>query len=88
MAKFISQMMFQRYYVNSLAKGIGYSEVVRGDYRLFYQMVEKIEAVTQADIIRVANKYFTKDNVRVIYFEPKEGIFLAGLAGFIKSIFY
>ena len=86
--RLFSQMMFQRYYVDSLARGIGYSEVVRGDYRLFYQMVEKIEAVTQADIIRVANKYFTKDNVRVIYFEPKEGIFLAGLAGFIKSIFY
>jgi zinc protease len=83
-----SQMMFQRYYVDPLARGIGYSEVVRGDYRLFYQMAEKIEAVTQANIIRVANKYFTKDNVRVIYFEPKEGIFLAGLAGFIKSIFY
>lgn len=82
-----SQMMFQRYHVNSLARGIGYSEVVRGNYRLFYQMAEKIEAVTQGDIIRVANKYFTKDNIRVIYFEPKEGIFLAGLAGFIKSIF-
>ena len=83
-----SQMMFQRYYVNSLAGGIGYCEVVRGDYRLFHQMPEKIEAVTQADIIRVANKYFTEDNIRVIYLEPKEGIFLAGLAGFIKSIFY
>lgn len=83
-----SQMIFQRYYVDSLAGGIGHFEVVRGDYRLFYQMAEEIEAVTQADIIRVANKYFTKDNIRVMQFEPEEGIFLADIVGLFKSIFY
>ena len=81
------QMVSQRYHVNSLAGSIGHSEVVRGDYSLYYQMAEKIEAITQADIIRVANKYFTKDNIRVMYFEPKEGVFLADVAGLIKSIF-
>lgn len=81
------QMIAQRYHVNSLARSIGYYEVVRGDYSLYYKMPEKINAVTQADIIRVANKYFTDDNIRVMHFRPKEGIFLADIVGLFKSIF-
>jgi predicted Zn-dependent peptidase len=79
--------MFERYYVNDLASTIGYSEVVRGDYHLFYKQDEEIENVTQQDVIRAANKYFKKENVKRIYFEPRNGIFLAGVAGLIKSIF-
>ncbi len=82
-----SKKVFERYYADELASSIGYSEVVRGDYKFFYKIDEEIESVTQADIIRVANRYFNKDNMKVVYFEPKEKKFLAGLAGFIKSIF-
>lgn len=82
-----SKKVFERYYAEELASSIGYLEVVGGDYKLFYKVDQEIESVTQADIIRVANRYFNKDNMKVIYFEPKERKFLAGLAGFIKSIF-
>jgi zinc protease len=79
--------MFEKYYANELASTIGYSEVVRGDYNFFYKQDQEIENVTQQDVIRAANKYFKKENVKRVYFEPRQGIFLAGVAGFIKSIF-
>ncbi|OQA02482.1 MAG: Protease 3 precursor [Planctomycetes bacterium ADurb.Bin401] len=79
--------IFEKYHVNQLASTIGYSEVVRGDYELFYQQDKEIENVTQEDIIRVTNRYFNRDNVRTVYFEPREKNFLASLAGFFKSIF-
>jgi zinc protease len=82
-----SKKVFERYYAEKLASSIGYSEVVRGDYKLFYKVDQEIESVTQADIIRVANRYFNRDNMKIIYFEPKERKFLAGFAEFIKSIF-
>ncbi len=82
-----SEKVFERYYAEKLASSIGYSEVVRGDYKLFYKVDEEIQSVTQADIIRVANRYFNKDNMKIVCFEPKERNFLVGLAGFIKSIF-
>ncbi|MEN6385552.1 MAG: pitrilysin family protein [Phycisphaerales bacterium] len=79
--------LFEKYYVNALASDIGYCEVVRGDYELFYKQDQEIENVTQEDVIRAANRYLTKENVKKLYFEPREGIFLAGVAGFLKSIF-
>ncbi|HBG26560.1 MAG: hypothetical protein A2Y10_02010 [Planctomycetes bacterium GWF2_41_51] len=79
--------LFEKYYVNQLASTIGYSQVVRGDYEYFYKLDKEIENVTQEDIIRVANKYFNKENVEMVYFEPRHKMFLANIAGFFKSLF-
>lgn len=82
-----SQRVFQRYHANHLASEIGYDELIKGDYKEFYKADMEIENVTGADVLRVANKYFSKDNMRVVYFEPKQGMFLANVAGLVKSFF-
>lgn len=82
-----SSVVFQRYNSNQLASDIGYSELIKGDYKRFYEMQHEIENITQQDIIRVANEYLTESNMRVIHFEPKQGMFIANIVGFIKSLF-
>lgn len=82
-----AENIFEKYYAEKLAGSIAYSEVVRGDYELFYQLDQEIENVTQADVIHVANRYFNKDNMKTVYFEPRQKSFLISLAGFFKSIF-
>jgi predicted Zn-dependent peptidase len=79
--------VFEKYHAEQLAGSIGFEEVVRGDYTNFYRLDEEIAKVTQEDVIRVANRYFNKDNVKKIYFEPRHQILLVNLAGLIKSIF-
>jgi len=79
--------VFEKYYVDRLASTIGFSEVVRGDYELFYAMDEEIQSVTQEDVIMAANRYFAKENLRKIYLEPKEPMLLAVMAGLVKMIF-
>ena len=85
--KLRAEDIFEKYYAETLASNIGDSDVVRGDYKLFYETVREIEDVTQADVIRVANRYFNRDEMKIIYFEPRRKVFLAGVAGFLKSIF-
>ncbi|MCD4830476.1 MAG: insulinase family protein [Anaerohalosphaeraceae bacterium] len=82
-----SKMIFQRYHSNRLASGLGYSQLIKGDYKRFYEMQYEIENITQQDIIRVANKYLIESNMRIIHFEPKQQMFIANIVGFIKSIF-
>jgi zinc protease len=78
---------FKKYYAESLAGSIGFEQVIRGDYKHFYMLDEEIENVTRDDVIRVANRYFTRENMKKIYFEPRQPMFLVQLAGFIKSVF-
>lgn len=82
-----SATLFEKYYVNQLASEIGSCAVIRGNYKLFYELDKEIEAVTQQDVIRVANKYFVKDNSKKMYFEPRQQMLLAVIAGICKSIF-
>ncbi|MCP4755001.1 MAG: insulinase family protein [Proteobacteria bacterium] len=78
--------IYQRYHSFDMAFGIGYAEVVKGSYRKYYSMFEEIERINQADVIRVANKYFTNENMKTIYFEPIDGMFLAWWGGLFKSM--
>ena len=79
--------VFQKYHAERLASSIGFEEIVRGDYTNFYRLDEEIATVTQEDVIRVANRYFNKENVKKIYFEPRNQILLVNIAGLLKSIF-
>ncbi|MBU6455022.1 MAG: insulinase family protein [Cyanobacteria bacterium REEB67] len=57
---------------SSLAFMLGEAES-KADWRWLMEYDDKFEAVTQADIMRVAGQYFAKRNRTVGYFLPKEG---------------
>jgi predicted Zn-dependent peptidase len=44
-----------------------------GNWREFLDANNKLQAVTPADVMRVANKYFTKDNRAVATYTRKTG---------------
>ncbi|MGK7344915.1 MAG: M16 family metallopeptidase [Candidatus Nitrospinota bacterium M3_3B_026] len=48
-----------------MARLLTYYQQVTGDWREVLREMERIKAVTPEDIIRVAEKYFTKDNMTV-----------------------
>ena len=68
----ISGKIFSHYSVTQLARQIGSSLIYKGDPRFFDEDIKRFESVTNEDIIRVANTYFTKKNSIVIEFEPKD----------------
>jgi zinc protease len=82
----VSRLIFEQYSANGLATRMAQAEVVNGDYQHMHQILPEIERVTQADIMRVANAYFVEQNLKVVYFKPQEGMFLAGVLGLFKSI--
>jgi len=82
----VSKLIFEQYSANGLATSLGQAEVIRGDYQYVNQVLAEIEAVTQADIMRVAQTYLTEKSLRVVYFKPKKGMFLAGVLGLFKAI--
>jgi zinc protease len=83
-----ADMVFSRYSANETAGRIGESEVLRGGYEKFYELIARVESLTQQDIKHAAEKYFTPENIKTVYFEPEKGMFIAEMAGFFKSIFY
>ena len=82
----VSKLIFEQYSANGLATSMGLAEVVRGDYQHVHRVLADIEAVTQADIMRVARTYFDEQDLRVVYFKPKKGMFLAAVLGLFKAI--
>ena len=62
----VSETIFERFSVNSIASSIGYAEVELGDWNLYEEAIGKYNRVTVDDIHRVLALYFQADNV-VIY---------------------
>lgn len=62
-------MVYSRDSVSDQGRLIGEAEAA-GGYRRLDDIVERTRAVTPADIVRVANRYFSADNRTVAYFEP------------------
>lgn len=85
--QFLADKIFERYSAHSLANNIGFAEVVKGDYSLFHRELEEFRKVTKADILRVANKYFTEENATIIYFQPKKKSLLVWLYSLFKLLF-
>jgi zinc protease len=79
--------VFERYSCDNLAFSIGYAEVIEGDYRLYEREVAEFGRVTKDDVMRVANKYFARENATVVYLQPKQNNPLIWLYGLVKSIF-
>jgi predicted Zn-dependent peptidase len=81
----LADKTFQMYSAWELARSIGAAEVELGDYRLFQREIEEFGKVTKADIVRVANKYFTESNMTVLYLQPKKKNLLIWIYGIFKS---
>ena len=57
--------------VNSQQAALGLSETIAaGDWRLYFVNYDQIKAVTPADLVRVATRYFKASNRTVGYFIP------------------
>ncbi len=67
----LTQMIFLRDSPFGVVSALGESEAV-ADWKLYANLPKMVEAVTAADIRRVANTYFTEDNRTVGWFIPKE----------------
>ncbi len=50
-----------------LAFSVGVGEAVRGDWRTVLTDLERLKAVTPADVSRVAGKYLTEENRTVVW---------------------
>jgi predicted Zn-dependent peptidase len=52
------------------ASQLGHYDVILGDYRKAFTIGEEFQAITAADIQRVAKKYFTENNRTVATLIP------------------
>jgi predicted Zn-dependent peptidase len=56
----------------SMASALAQYQVLTGDWRNLFRYLDKINAVTPADIQRVAKTIFTEKNRTVAYLEPEQ----------------
>jgi predicted Zn-dependent peptidase len=54
-----------------LARTLTRYQLLHGDWKLFLKMKEMVATVTQQEIMDVAKKYFTTDNMTVAYLVKK-----------------
>ena len=70
-----NQMLAARYRrlktIAGRASALGHNEVLLGDYRKLFSVDQELEAVTAADIQRVAKKYFVEKNRTVATLIPE-----------------
>jgi len=55
-----------------LARQLGAYQQYFGDWRMMFRQLDRINAVTSDDILRVANKYLTRQNRSVVMLETKK----------------
>ncbi len=56
-----------------MAFRIAIYEQMYGDWRYYYELKERLDEVTSADILRVARKYFTEENRTVAVLKKPKG---------------
>ena len=78
---------FEKYSANSLATSLGNAELVLGDYNLYNEEIERFNAVTAKDVKRVANTYFTDNNLSIMHIAPENLGFFKRLMFRIASLF-
>ena len=83
----MAEKVFEKYSANSLANSLGYAEVVLGDYNLYNEEIERFNAVTAEDVNRVANTYFTDNNLSIMHIAPEKLGFFKRLMFRIASLF-
>ena len=70
-AKFISNLVYSQDDIAGQAKMIGNLEINGLSFRLMDELPKHFETVTPQDIQRVANIYFTRDNLSTLYLSPE-----------------
>ena len=83
----MAEKVFEKYSANSLAHSLGNAQVVLGDYNLFNEEIEHFNAVTAEDVNRVANKYFSENNLSIMHIAPENLGFFKKLMFRIASLF-
>lgn len=70
-AKFVSNLVYSQDDIAGQAKMIGNLEINGLSFRLMDELPKHFETVTPQDIQRVANIYFTRDNLSTLYLSPE-----------------
>ncbi|NNG82449.1 insulinase family protein [Acinetobacter sp. ANC 5378] len=70
-AKFVSNLVYSQDDVAGQAKMIGNLEINGLSFRLMDELPKHFETVTPQDIQRVANIYFSRDNLSTLYLSPE-----------------
>ena len=83
----VSETIFERFSVNSIASSIGYAEVELGDWSLYDKAIDRYNRVTVDDINRVLALYFQADNVVIYNLNPRHISFFHRVAFSFLDIF-
>ena len=70
-ARFVSNLVYSQDDIAGQAKMIGNLEINGLSFRLMDELPKHFETVTPQDIQRVANIYFTRDNLSTLYLSPE-----------------
>ena len=70
-ARFVSNLVYSQDDISGQAKMIGNLEINGLSFRLMDELPKHFETVTPQDIQRVANIYFTRDNLSTLYLSPE-----------------
>lgn len=70
-AKFVSNLIYSQDDIAGQAKMIGNLEINGLSFRLMDELPKHFETVTPQDIQRVANIYFSRDNLSTLYLSPE-----------------
>ncbi len=82
----LSEIVFSRYEVQSIASRLGYFETARNDYRVYNDVIKQLTSVTNEDIIRVSKKYLQIEDQKEIHFSANNSKFYIWWYGLFRSI--
>jgi zinc protease len=68
-----AQYIFGLDSLSSVANAIAEAEVIYGDYKEFEKAKTKYDAITTADVQRVAQTYFKRENLTIVTLKPEGG---------------
>jgi zinc protease len=68
-----AQYIFSLDSLSSVANAIAEAEVIYGDYKEFEKVKNKYDAITAADVQRVAQTYFKRENLTIVTLKPEGG---------------
>ena len=68
-----AQYIFGLDSISSVANAIAEAEVIKGDYKEFEKAKTKYDAITVADVQRVAQAYFKRENLTIVTLKPQGG---------------
>ncbi|MCS6903383.1 MAG: insulinase family protein, partial [Candidatus Bipolaricaulota bacterium] len=68
-----AQYIFGLDSISTVANGLARAEVIQGDYREFEKSKTRYDNITIADVQRVAQTYFKRENLTIVTLKPEGG---------------